>query len=130
MTKAGQRLAINAHIERCKSIPPPSYFPPEFVTLVRKNLAEADERAREDESVQIREPSAESPSARARPVNLTETAGIWLKEIGRCEICSDNVPSARQIMVNAAKRVGLKIRTEHRGNGLVVGYVIEEREVQ
>ena len=128
MTKAGQRLALEAHIERCKSIPPPSYFPPEFVTLVRENLVEADERARA--SVQVWEPSAESPVARARPVNLTETAEIWLREIGHCEIYSDNVPSARSIMYAAAKDAGLKIRTEHRGNGLVVGYVIEEREEQ
>jgi len=60
------------------------------------------------------------------PPNLTRQAELWLKAIGRYHLVTANVPSARSIMYAAAKNAGLKIRTEHRGNGLVIGTVIEE----
>lgn len=126
------RLAIEAHIERLKPIPPPSYFPPEFVSLVYAELRDADKRVRE--SVPLREPSAKKPSRarpparRSRPVNFTKQAELWFRGIGTYSLLSANVPSARSIMYAAGKRAGLKVRTEHRGHGLVVGFVIEERE--
>jgi len=155
MTKIRDRLlAFEGLAENCVSRPPPIEAPSAFVDLVRREIVEADRRAREpveqepeqieesvhdQESVQVEGRKPEKPARvaghRKKPykrksvpptgMTMTRTAELWLVAIGRHVVVADNVPAARSIMFAAAKNKGLKIRTEHRGHGIVVGTVID-----